>query len=146
MMLLTYNYCWVSPQVQQALAGVSLTWKCVAQHLCRESWQAQVKLWTWIVWNCFSRPNSNNHIDNLYRHLGSLTAANCVSFDFNVSYSSCWGYSLINTLKLKIDGLKLQRTTQMINFIVQFVFWNLKESNTLCRLSQPKMERICYGA
>jgi len=24
-----------------------------------------------------------------------------VSFDFNVCYSSCWGYSLINTLKLK---------------------------------------------
>ena len=24
-----------------------------------------------------------------------------VSFDFNVSYSSCWGYSLINTFKLK---------------------------------------------
>jgi len=23
------------------------------------------------------------------RHLGSITAANCVSFDFNVSYSSC---------------------------------------------------------
>ena len=35
------------------------------------------------------------------RHLGSLTAANWVSFDFNVAYSSCWGYSLINTLKLK---------------------------------------------
>ena len=35
------------------------------------------------------------------RHLGSLTAANWVSFDFNVSYSSCWSYSLINTLKLK---------------------------------------------
>ena len=34
-------------------------------------------------------------------HLGSLTAANWVSFDFNVSYSSCWGYSLINTLKLQ---------------------------------------------
>jgi len=34
------------------------------------------------------------------RHLGSLTAANWVSFDFNVSYSSCWGYSLTNTLKL----------------------------------------------
>jgi len=34
-------------------------------------------------------------------HLGSLTAANWVSFDFNVSYSSCWGYSLINTSKLK---------------------------------------------
>jgi len=35
------------------------------------------------------------------RHLGSLKAANWVSFDFYVSYSSCWGYSLINTLKLK---------------------------------------------
>jgi len=35
------------------------------------------------------------------RHLGSLTAANWVSFDFNFSYSSCWGYSLINTFKLK---------------------------------------------
>jgi len=33
-------------------------------------------------------------------YLGSLTAANWVSFDFNVSYSSCWGYSLINTFKL----------------------------------------------
>ena len=32
------------------------------------------------------------------RHLGSLTrltAANWVSFDFNVSYSSCWGSSLL---------------------------------------------------
>ena len=35
------------------------------------------------------------------RHLGSLTAANWVSFDFNVSCSSCWGSSLINTLKFK---------------------------------------------
>ena len=33
----------------------------------------------------------------------SLTAANWVSFDFNVAYSSRWGYSLINTLKLKRD-------------------------------------------
>ena len=32
---------------------------------------------------------------------GSSTAANWVSFDLNVSCSSCWGYSLINTLKLK---------------------------------------------
>ena len=37
----------------------------------------------------------------LHWHLGSLTAANWVSFDFNVAYSSRWGYSLINTLKLK---------------------------------------------
>ena len=35
------------------------------------------------------------------RRFGSLIAANWVSFDFNVAYSSCWGYSLINTLKLK---------------------------------------------
>ena len=33
-------------------------------------------------------------------NLGSSTAANWVSFDLNVSCSSCWGYSLINTLKL----------------------------------------------
>jgi len=38
---------------------------------------------------------------NESRHLGSSTAANWVSFDLNVSCSSCWGYSLINTLKLK---------------------------------------------
>jgi len=34
-------------------------------------------------------------------HLGSSPATNWVSFDLNVSCSSCWGYSLINTLKLK---------------------------------------------
>ena len=28
-----------------------------------------------------------------------------MSFDFNVAYSSCWGYSLINTLKLKKNPL-----------------------------------------
>jgi len=39
-----------------------------------------------------------------FRHLGSSTAANWVSFDLNVSCSSCWGYSLINTLKLKFQG------------------------------------------
>jgi len=31
----------------------------------------------------------------------NITTANCVSFDFIVDYSSDWGYSLINTLKLK---------------------------------------------
>ena len=35
------------------------------------------------------------------RRLGSSTVANWVSFDFNVAYSSCRGFSLINTLKLK---------------------------------------------
>jgi len=45
--------------------------------------------------------------------LGSLTAANWVSFDFNVSYSSCWGYSLINTLKLKkIPPVQERRLTR----------------------------------
>ena len=39
------------------------------------------------------------------RHLGSSTAANWVSFDLNISCSSCWGYSLINTLKLKKKNL-----------------------------------------
>jgi len=43
-------------------------------------------------------------------HLGSLSAANWVSFDFNVSYSSCWGYSLINTFKLKKVNLRTRRT------------------------------------
>jgi len=43
------------------------------------------------------------------RNLGSSTAANWVSFDLNVSDSSCWGYSLINTLKLK---KKLKRETK----------------------------------
>ena len=37
----------------------------------------------------------------LSRHLGSLTTANWVSFDFNVSWSSCWGQSLIKILKSK---------------------------------------------
>jgi len=40
-------------------------------------------------------------VNEASRHLGSFTAANWVSFDFNVSYSSCRGYSLINTLKFK---------------------------------------------
>jgi len=34
--------------------------------------------------------------------LGSLTTANWVSFDFNVVYSSRWGYSLINTIYIHI--------------------------------------------
>jgi len=36
-----------------------------------------------------------------------ITAANWVYFDFNISYSSCWGYSLINTLKSKKSYNKL---------------------------------------
>ena len=48
----------------------------------------------------------NRFVVRSVRHLGSLTAANWVSFDCNVSYSSCWGYSLINTLKLKKQEFK----------------------------------------
>jgi hypothetical protein len=40
-------------------------------------------------------------LEPIYGHLGSSTSANWVSFDLNVSCSSCWGYSLINTLKYK---------------------------------------------
>ena len=43
-----------------------------------------------------SHAHTHIHTDNQ-----SCTAANWVSFDFNVAYSSRWGYSLINTLKLK---------------------------------------------
>ena len=43
-------------------------------------------------------------------HLGSLTAANWVSFDLNVFYSSCWGYSIINTLKTIMPPLCLIKT------------------------------------
>jgi len=52
------------------------------------------------------------------RHLGSLITANWVSFDFNVSYSSSWGYSLINTLKLK-DMTYLDRALFMWTFNVK---------------------------
>jgi len=48
------------------------------------------------------------------RHLGSFTAANWVSFDFNVSYSSCWGYSLMNTLKLKKTLCKKKKAVTKI--------------------------------
>ena len=36
-----------------------------------------------------------------------------MSFDFNVSYSSCWGYSLINTLKLKKNLGRLGRSPEV---------------------------------
>ena len=49
------------------------------------------------------------------RHLGSSTAANWVSFDLNVSCSSCWGYSLINTLKIKNKNLKGYSKNSLIN-------------------------------
>jgi len=58
-------------------------------------------------WNRNRFVHCTSHIW-ICRHLGSLTAANWVSFDFNVSYSSCWGYSLIDTFKLKKKNLVIR--------------------------------------
>jgi len=40
------------------------------------------------------------------RHLGSLTAANWVHFNLNVSYSPCWGYSLCENAWVLCDDIK----------------------------------------
>ena len=62
--------------------------------------------------------------DESSRHSGSLTAANWVSFDFNVAYSSRWGYSLINTLKLK----KYRTASKLdIKENVLYIEWSLDE-------------------
>ena len=60
-------------------------------------------IWAHLLTNlCQNSTRCEGHdFDNPSRHLGSLTAANWVSFDFNVAYFSCWRYSLINTLKVK---------------------------------------------
>jgi len=47
-----------------------------------------------------------------------VIAANWVSFDLNVAYSSCWGYSFINTLKLKN-----QENLQLEVFLIWY--WSL---------------------
>jgi len=52
-------------------------------HLADDSSNLVLSSWDTILLQIFS-----------FRHLENLTAANWVSFDFNVSYSSCWGYSL----------------------------------------------------
>jgi len=69
--------------------------------------------------NLFARANCANFFPTSTWHLGSLTAANWVSFDFNVSYSSCWGYSLINTLKSKnlYEWLFFQNATQVDSLV-----------------------------
>jgi len=41
-----------------------------------------------------------------------------MSFDFNVSYSSCWGYSLINTLELKkLKRAWIHNTIQILSLV-----------------------------
>ena len=64
-------------------------------YYCASIWARSCCNW------CASSVDSNPKKKKTSWHLGSLTAANWVSFDFNVSYSSCWNYSLINTLKLQ---------------------------------------------
>jgi len=60
-----------------------------------------VRCWSECDYSILGWLVNHTYFLNNTRHLGSLTAANWVSFDFNVVYSSCWGYSLTNTLKLK---------------------------------------------
>jgi len=57
---------------------------------------------------CFG-PCSSTFTPPHTRYLESLTAANSVSFDLIVSCSSCWGQSLINTLKLKTSKIWVLR-------------------------------------
>jgi len=77
-------------------------------------------------------------------HLGSLTAANWVSFDFNVAYSSRWGYSLTNTLKLKKFQIDLCQVLLWLSINLFFilhqiaacyivVLWALTLNNILVR-------------
>ena len=61
-----------------------------------------------------------------------------VSFDFNVSYSSCWGYSLINTLKLKN---KIKQTSQMLDVWLQHVCLDLQHEDSLRRQS-PRCQNV----
>ena len=85
----------------------------------------------------------------LYRlilNLGSSTAAYWVSFDLNVSCSSCWGYSLINTLKLKKKLNDIILHIEFLNDIIMFskIVWHSYVKNSkimsfnflfeLCRL------------
>jgi len=64
------------------------------------------------------------------------TAANWVSFDFNVSYSHCWGYSLINTLKLKVNDDK----SFQFDFSIWKVFWQneLNHFNVTQNITSPR--------
>ena len=78
---------------------------------------------------------STNHVIDMNKscHMachvsGSLTAANWVSFDLNVSYSSCWGYSLINTLKLKKNQTS-HVTRQMSHIMCEWVMPRIKMSH-----------------
>jgi len=59
--------------------------------------QHKTKSQTWFLRSRFNLRSAQIVGNGLYMY-----KTNWVSFDFNVSYSSCWGYSLINTLKSKL--------------------------------------------
>ena len=78
------------------------------------------------------------------RHLGNLTAANWVSFDFNVAYSSCWGYSL------RWGWVFLERTRILsgIQFTTHFIEFIVVETkrfvcSTVNVIMRPALEQGC---
>ena len=69
--------------------------------------------WSWNICSRTAQHATRRYVIRLLRVL-YLGLCLCiiltgVSFDFNVSYSSCWGYSLINTLKLTYHHSLLAR-------------------------------------
>jgi len=79
------------------------------------------------------------------RHLGSLTDANWLSFDFDVSCSSCWGYSLINTLKFKkksgdrshSSGFRWSfKWEPLRGSNLYFVWWVISRNRSWCNMYQ----------
>ena len=64
------------------------------------------------LWYFFNSTRSRFFFLVGFVNLRKSTAANWVSFDLNVSCSSCWGYSLINTLKLRKSLTEIPRNAR----------------------------------
>jgi len=97
--------------------GSQRTWQCCQQALDRDSFLALAADSSCRLSCCDSgssaakQPGSSSPARVMRHRVSSdeeiviaFKAANWVSFDFNVAYSSRWGYSLINTLKLKFQN------------------------------------------
>jgi len=95
------------------------------------------------------QPLIPNRFIRVIWHLGSSTAANWVSFDLNVSCSSCWGYSLINTLKLKKKVIKhmVVQWRELLNDVLvhtidkENVNSSLQNRNHACQFRSPKLRQ-----
>jgi len=85
------------------------------------------------TWIFASVRNMINGRTSKFGHMGSSTAANWVSFDLNVSCSSCWGYSLINTLKLKKKIKVLTCVSQQIRICTKSICICIHCSRWCCR-------------